>query len=45
MDSLSTTPEYYVVNFAHQNLNLKHDKAAFRIVGAFGTRATAAKFS
>ena len=42
---MPTEPSFYVVNFAHQGLNLKHEKAAIRIVGAFGTRATAQKFS
>lgn len=38
-------PELFVVNFAHTGLRCKKDRAAFRVVGAFGQKTTAQAYS
>lgn len=43
--NISFNPSFFVVNFAHKNLNLQNDDANIRVIGAFRKKETAVAFS
>ena len=45
MEVINLQPQFYVVNFAHRNLNLQYPRAAFRILQGFKKKSTAQDYS